>query len=446
MAFKDASVGRKTMLAQPRQPRARRMTGVETAPDLAARMAGIVSLADFEPLARAVMDPAGYDYVAGGAWDELTLADNLAAWRRRRLRPRVLVDVSVVDTATTMLGVPVAMPVAIAPMATQILAHPDAEIGDGPGSRGPWDPDDPVDDRVALDRDGGGGRARRDPLVPALRPVRLGRDPIAGRTGRGRRVRAIVLTVDLPLLGYRVRDRRSRFRPPGARQLRGDAGDARAATDPRVSRPRPNGSKRPSPGGTSSASGPGRRCRSSSRGSSPLRTRISRSSMAPTRSSSAITGPASSIGSRRRPTPSERSWTRWRAGPRCGSTAGIRSGLDIAIALGARGARRPARPGRLLGAGRRRLGRRRACARDPARGVETRDGAPRDADTGRHRPCPRRHGGRHTGLSGPRVATSADPARHRRYGASSHTVEPSARGSKSRRFPLDPDEGLTHVP
>ena len=94
------------------------MTDVAADPALAERLAGLVTLADFEPLARLAMDPGAYDYVAGGSWDELTLADNVAAWRRYRLRPRVLVDVSAVDTSTTMLGVPVAMPVAIAPMRT----------------------------------------------------------------------------------------------------------------------------------------------------------------------------------------------------------------------------------------------------------------------------------------------------------------------------------------
>src|SRR5687768_17510161 len=91
-------------------------------------MASIVSLADFEPLARLTMEPGAFGYVAGGAFDEVTLAENEAAWRRRTLRPRVLVDVSRVDASTTMLGEPTAMPLAIAPMAAQGLAHPDAEI------------------------------------------------------------------------------------------------------------------------------------------------------------------------------------------------------------------------------------------------------------------------------------------------------------------------------
>ena len=74
------------------------------------------------------MHPAAFDYVAGGAWDEISLADNERAWRRYRLRPRVLVDVAGVDPATTLLGARAAFPVATAPMAVHGLAHPDAEL------------------------------------------------------------------------------------------------------------------------------------------------------------------------------------------------------------------------------------------------------------------------------------------------------------------------------
>jgi len=92
------------------------------------RLASIVSVHEFEAPARLAMGPANYDYVAGGAWDEITLAENEAAWRRRRLRPRVLVDVSAVDPATTFLGTIASMPIAVAPMAAHSLAHPEAEI------------------------------------------------------------------------------------------------------------------------------------------------------------------------------------------------------------------------------------------------------------------------------------------------------------------------------
>ena len=51
-----------------------------------------LTVAEYEPLARARVEPGAWDYQAGGAGDELSLADNVAAWNRIKLRPRVLVD------------------------------------------------------------------------------------------------------------------------------------------------------------------------------------------------------------------------------------------------------------------------------------------------------------------------------------------------------------------
>ena len=84
-------------------------------------------LDDFEPIARDRMEPAAFDYVAGGAGDEQSLAENLTAWRRYWLRPRVLTDSAALDPSTTFLGRTVRLPVAIAPMACHALADPAAE-------------------------------------------------------------------------------------------------------------------------------------------------------------------------------------------------------------------------------------------------------------------------------------------------------------------------------
>lgn len=56
------------------------------------RALAATSLADFEAIARERMHPGAFDYVAGGAWDEISLDENLAAWHRYRFRTRVLVD------------------------------------------------------------------------------------------------------------------------------------------------------------------------------------------------------------------------------------------------------------------------------------------------------------------------------------------------------------------
>ena len=82
---------------------------------------------DYERAAAERLDAGALGYFAGGAGDELTLADNVAAMRRWQLRPRVLVDVSAVATATTVLGTPVSMPLLVAPVALQKLVHPEGE-------------------------------------------------------------------------------------------------------------------------------------------------------------------------------------------------------------------------------------------------------------------------------------------------------------------------------
>src|SRR5262245_29155792 len=88
----------------------------------------LVNLHDFEAAARSRLTQLAYDYYAGGSYDELTLADNQAAYRRRKLTFRVLRDLSSRSLATTLLGHPVSMPVFVAPTAFHRLADPDGEV------------------------------------------------------------------------------------------------------------------------------------------------------------------------------------------------------------------------------------------------------------------------------------------------------------------------------
>src|SRR5688500_19708066 len=75
------------------------------------------NLLELEALAREIIDPGAFDYIAGGSDDEVTLRRNRDDFGHYMLRPRVLVDVSNVDTSTTVLGTPVAFPVLLAPTA-----------------------------------------------------------------------------------------------------------------------------------------------------------------------------------------------------------------------------------------------------------------------------------------------------------------------------------------
>ena len=86
-----------------------------------------VNVFEYEALAQARMAPDAWAFYSSGAWNEETLRDNRAAFERIWLRPRVLVDVSDIDMQTTVLGIPVSMPVLVAPTAAHCLAHPDGE-------------------------------------------------------------------------------------------------------------------------------------------------------------------------------------------------------------------------------------------------------------------------------------------------------------------------------
>ena len=87
----------------------------------------IVHLTQLEPLAEERLAGPTWDYVAGGAADEHTLEDNVAGWSRVKLAPHTLVDVSHVDTTTTLLGHALAHPILIAPTARHTAYHPDGE-------------------------------------------------------------------------------------------------------------------------------------------------------------------------------------------------------------------------------------------------------------------------------------------------------------------------------
>jgi len=87
----------------------------------------LVNVFDYEKLAATKIDPPAWDFYQGGSEDEITLHTSRQAFERIRLRPRVLVDVSRCDLSTSVLGIPISMPVIIAPTAGHGMAHPDAE-------------------------------------------------------------------------------------------------------------------------------------------------------------------------------------------------------------------------------------------------------------------------------------------------------------------------------
>jgi 4-hydroxymandelate oxidase len=175
------------------------------------RALAAISVADFEAIARERMHRGAFDYVAGGAWDEISLHENVAAWRRYRLRPRVLVDVAQVEPATTLLGARVSFPVATAPMAAHGLAHPDAELATARGAAAAGVPftlstmsSRSIEEVATAVPEG----RRWFQLYVQAHPTQT-RELVERAAASG--YEAIVVTVDLPTLGYRERDRRNGF-------------------------------------------------------------------------------------------------------------------------------------------------------------------------------------------------------------------------------------------
>ncbi len=175
------------------------------------RLGSVVDLAGFESIARERMTRAAFDYVAGGAGGEETLAENVAAWQRYRLRPRALVDVETIDLSTTLLGAASSMPVAIAPMAIHGLADPGAEVAMAAGAAAAGIPFtlSTMSNRSIEEVAAGAPDGTRWFQLYVQQDRGFSRDLCQRAAAAG--FSAIVLTVDLPVLGIRERDRRNGF-------------------------------------------------------------------------------------------------------------------------------------------------------------------------------------------------------------------------------------------
>jgi isopentenyl diphosphate isomerase/L-lactate dehydrogenase-like FMN-dependent dehydrogenase len=155
-----------------------------------------------------------HGYFAGGAGDERTRLRNAEAYEGWELRPRVLVDVSDVSTRTTVLGNELELPLLVAPVAFQLLAHPDGEAGMA---------------RAAADA----GTVMCLSSLTSMRPAEVAEAAPGGKRWmqvylfRDRGVtramveeaaeagyEALLLTVDAPYAGRRERDLRTGFQVP----------------------------------------------------------------------------------------------------------------------------------------------------------------------------------------------------------------------------------------
>jgi 4-hydroxymandelate oxidase len=93
-----------------------------------------VSLYDYEVAAKRILSGPAWEYFNGGSADEITLRRNRQALDLLQLKPKVLVDVTSIDTSRTLLGHNMAHPIILAPTSSHLLAHPDAEVATARGA------------------------------------------------------------------------------------------------------------------------------------------------------------------------------------------------------------------------------------------------------------------------------------------------------------------------
>ncbi|NP_001186371.2 hydroxyacid oxidase 1 [Gallus gallus] len=173
-----------------------------------------VCVADFEHYAKTFLPKSVYDYYRSGADDQETLADNVAAFSRWKLYPRVLRDVSVMDLSTSVLGQKISMPVCVAATAMQRMAHPDGETATAKACHAmgtgmmlsSWATSSIEEVAEAAP----GGLRWLQLYVYKDREVTKSLVKRAERAG----YKGIFVTVDTPFLGRRIDDVRNKFQLP----------------------------------------------------------------------------------------------------------------------------------------------------------------------------------------------------------------------------------------
>jgi 4-hydroxymandelate oxidase len=183
----------------------------------------IATLNEFDALARARLNQMAYDYVAGGVGNEVTLRSNLASWDRIHVRPRILVDVSAIDTRVRLFNQELPHPVLFAPTAYHRLYHPDGELETVRGA---------AESKTTLVASAFATTTIEDMARAAPAPLWFqlyverdhGITKALVQRAEAAGCKAICVTVDQPVRGYRDREIRDGFAlPPGVERanLRG---------------------------------------------------------------------------------------------------------------------------------------------------------------------------------------------------------------------------------
>jgi (S)-mandelate dehydrogenase len=173
----------------------------------------VVNIEDLRLLAKRRVPRAIFDFFDGGAEDETTLRGNRAAFERVRLLPKVLVDVSKVDTRVDLFGKPCALPLAIAPTGGISAGRAGAELILARAAKAagvPFTMATPSAFSIERVAEEVGGRLWFQ--LYAVRDLAFRRKLVERAKDSG--YEAILVTVDLPVSGKRERDPRNGFHTP----------------------------------------------------------------------------------------------------------------------------------------------------------------------------------------------------------------------------------------
>ncbi|NEO06488.1 MAG: alpha-hydroxy-acid oxidizing protein [Moorea sp. SIO1F2] len=195
-----------------------------------------INLFEYEALAPQYLSPMALDYYASGAWDEVTLRDNRAAFEQIKLRPRMLVDVSQRDLSTQILDQSLPIPILVAPMAFQCLANPEGELATARAaaevgaimvlstmSTKPLEAVALAGKHRQQEKGKKAEGEQTDIQNPSWFQLYVHRDRTLTRRlverAEAAGFSALCLTVDAPVLGCRERDRRNQFTLPVGMEL-----------------------------------------------------------------------------------------------------------------------------------------------------------------------------------------------------------------------------------
>ncbi|XP_021294560.1 peroxisomal (S)-2-hydroxy-acid oxidase GLO4-like isoform X2 [Herrania umbratica] len=177
-----------------------------------------VNVNEFQELARQALPKMYYDYYSGGAEDQHTLKENVDAFHRFKILPRVLVDISRIDLSTTVLGYKISAPIMIAPTAMHKLAHPEGEVATARAAAA-------CNTIMILSYM---STCTVEEVAASCKAIRFfqvyqRRDITANLVQRAERCgyKAIVLTVDTPRLGRREADIKNKMVAPQLKNFKG---------------------------------------------------------------------------------------------------------------------------------------------------------------------------------------------------------------------------------